>query len=253
MTDDAPFELFRDLDYEGFRRLAARSELSIYNRIGFPDEYREAFEAAIFEDVLRKLPILNEPGKTVLDIGPGCSRLPGYLIDHCGRHRQQLILADSREMLDLLPEADFIRKVEGPFPDTAGAIRKVAEHGVDAILCYSVLQYIFVDFTLDAFADALLALLRPGGQVLIGDIPNVSKRKRFFASKQGRAVHRAFTGRDELPTELVNESEDGKINDTVLFGLLSRFRELGADAYLVPQAQDLPMANRREDLLVHRP
>lgn len=253
MTDDADTDLFRDLDYEGFRRLAVMPELSIYNRIGFPDVYREAFEAAIFEDVLRKLPIMNNSGKTILDIGPGCSELPGFLIDHCRRRSQQLIFTDSREMLDHLPQEDFIRKVDGPFPDNAGTIREVAEHGVDAVLCYSVLQYIFVDFDLDSFAAALVALLRPGGQVLVGDIPNVSKRKRFFASEQGKEAHRTYTGRDEPPTELINESEDGKLNDQVILGLMSRFRALGTDAYLVPQAEELPMANRREDLLVRKP
>ena len=253
MANDSDSDLFRDLDYEGFRRLASKTGLSIYNRIGFPDEYRERFEEDIFEDVLRKVPLLNQSGKVVLDIGPGCSKLPAFLVDHCRRQGHKLIFADSVEMLDLLPQEDFIRKIDGPFPDTAKAIADVAGDGVDVVICYSVLQYIFVDFDLGVFAEAMMDLLRPGGQVLLGDIPNVSKRKRFFASEQGREAHRAYTGTDELPTDLVNESEDGKLNDNVLLEFMADFRQLGADAYVVPQAAGLPMANRREDILVYKP
>jgi hypothetical protein len=85
MTNDPLYERFRDLNFEGFRRLAAEPSLSINNRIGFPDEYRGIFEAAIFQDIRRTLPLLAETGRTVLDIGPGCSQLPDLLVDLCRR------------------------------------------------------------------------------------------------------------------------------------------------------------------------
>ena len=88
--------------------------------------------------------------------------------------------------------------------------------------------------------------------MLLGDIPNVSKRKRFFSSEQGKQFHRIYSGVDEDPVELAAESEDGKINDAVILDLLAIFRKLGTDAYVVPQADDLPMANRREDILIRK-
>ena len=45
----------------------------------------------------------------------------------------------------------------------------------------------------------------------------------------------------------------GEIDDTVICALLTRARASGFDAYVMPQAADLPMANRREDLLFSRP
>jgi hypothetical protein len=89
--------------------------------------------------------------------------------------------------------------------------------------------------------------------MLIGDIPNVSKRRRFFSSPAGREYHRRFTGSDEPPEVTFNAVEPEKIDDAVLLGLVARARAAGCDAYLVPQADELPMANRREDLLVVRP
>jgi hypothetical protein len=124
---------------------------------------------------------------------------------------------------------------------------------VDVIIAYSVLHYVFVEGNLFGFLDQAIHLLAPGGSLLVGDIPNVSKRKRFFATRAGAAYHRCFTGRDEDPTVDFNCVEDGKLDDGVLMGLVLRARAAGCDAYMLPQADDLPLANRREDLLIRKP
>jgi hypothetical protein len=243
---------FRDLTFDGFRELAVEPGLSRFERIGFPDSYRDGYEAAIFRDVCSKLTSLNRRGRTVFDIGCGCSDLPRLLADHCRRHGHELVLCDSAEMLGHLPDEPFVRKSAGCFPGDAGLI---AEHAgrVDAILVYSVLQYVFVEGSAFDFVDACLSLLAPGGQLLIGDIPNVSKRKRFFASAAGVGCHRAFTGTDEVPAVAFNTVERSKIDDAVVLGIVGRARAAGFDAYVVPQSVDLPMANRREDVLITRP
>jgi len=45
----------------------------------------------------------------------------------------------------------------------------------------------------------------------------------------------------------------GKIDDAVLADLIARAQACGCDAYLLPQGAGLPMANRRDDLLIVRP
>ena len=47
--------------------------------------------------------------------------------------------------------------------------------------------------------------------------------------------------------------EPGKIDDAVILGLLARSRAAGFDAYVVTQPEELPMATRREDILIRRP
>jgi hypothetical protein len=89
--------------------------------------------------------------------------------------------------------------------------------------------------------------------LLIGDVPNVSKRKRFFASAAGVRCHQQYTGTEELPEVTFNTIETSKIDDAVVFSILSRARAAGFDAYAMPQAAELPMANRREDILITRP
>jgi hypothetical protein len=244
-----------DLDYEGFRTLAADDRLSAHEKIGFPPAYREGFEAAIFADILSKLPRLaSERGLSVVDIGPGCAGLPRLTIELCRERGHTLVLVDSPEMLAQLPdEAAVIRKCPGAFPKNAAEVAQCLGGPADAVLCYSVLQYIYVDSSLFDFVDATVAMLAPLGRALIGDIPNHSKRRRFFATERGQAFHRAFTGSAEPYVVPHDVPAPGKIDDAVLIGLMQRAQAAGCDAYLLPQARGLPMANRRDDLMFERP
>jgi hypothetical protein len=100
--------------------------------------------------------------------------------------------------------------------------------------------------------DAVVKLLGPGGAALLGDVPNVSKRKRFFSSENGIRFHQTFMQTDGLPDVKFNRPEPGKIDDAVIAGLMHRAQLAGCDAYLLPQPESLPMANRRDDLLIRR-
>jgi hypothetical protein len=243
---------FENLTFEGFRRLAQEESLSRYEKIGFPDSYRQGKEKLIFDDILAKLPLLESRGKTILDIGPGCSELPSMIIDLCRRNSHTLILVDSEEMLAHLPDETFIKKVAGYYPRCDELIAE--QRGkIDVCLAYSILHYIFAEGNVWEFLDRSLELLSESGEMLIGDIPNVSKRKRFFSSENGIRFHQAFTGANEPPEVIYNQIEHSKIDDSVVLALLMRARSQGFDAYLVPQGEDLPMANRREDILIKRP
>jgi hypothetical protein len=245
------YKRFAELTFDGFRELAAADGLIRYERIGFPESYRAGHEENIYRDVCAKLTNLASRGVRVLDIGPGCSELPSLLIETCRAQGHELFLCDSAEMLARIPDEPFTRKHPGRFPQDV----TLTEHAgrVAVILVYSVLHYVFVEASVFDFLDACLSLLAPGGQLLIGDIPNVSKRKRFFASDAGARCHQAFTGTSERPEFTFNIVERSKIDDSAVLALVSRARAAGFDAYVVPQSPDLPMANRREDILVTRP
>lgn len=243
---------FAKLGFEDFRRLAADQTLSPYEKIGFPDSYRAGKEPLIFADILAKLPVLHARGAVVLDIGPGCSEVPRLLIAHSRGLAQELHLVDSAEMLDQIQDGDGVYKTAAFYPDCPQLLQQLRGR-TDAIIVYSVLHYIFVDTNLWNFLDQTLALLAQGGMLLLGDIPNISMRRRFFASDAGKAFHREFTGRDEDPAVEYNRPEPGQIDDAVIFAILQRARAAGFHAYVLPQPADLPLANRREDILIVRP
>lgn len=250
---------FADLTYDGFRELARDESLSPNEKVGFPDSYRAGREEAILRDVRSKLSNLERDdrrdrrGRRVLDIGPGCSGVALGFLDLCREQGHALTLIDSAEMLTLLPSEPFATKLPGRFPEACSAFLEENRGRLDAILVYSVVQYVFREGNVFAFFDACLELLAGGGQLLIGDIPNQSMRKRFFSSAEGVRFHQAFTGTDEIPAVAHNALEPGQLDDAALLGLVLRARSAGYHAFLLPQAADLPMANRREDLLVVKP
>ena len=241
-----------NLSFESFRLLAKDSSLSKYEKIGFPAQYREKFEQLIFTDIKCKATNLNLSAQTVLDIGCGCSDLAEYLINYSEENNHTLYLNDSHEMLSLLPNKGFITKVDGQFPLWLDQV-SISSESFDVILVYSVIQYVFAAGGLFDFFDSCLKLLKHAGQLLIGDIPNISMRNRYFSSPAGISSHQDFTKSKELPDITFNTMVPGKIDDSVLISLLSRARAQGFHAWLLPQSSNLPMANRREDLLVYKP
>ena len=100
------------------------------------------------------------------------------------------------------------------------------------------------------FIDEAVKLLNDGGRLLIGDIPNISKRNRFFASNTGLKFHQNFTKTNTSPEYEFNTLIEDKIDDSLVFAILSRYRNAGFEAYLLEQPINLPMRNRREDILI---
>lgn len=244
---------FENLTFEDFKRMAADPGLSRHEKVGFPDSYRQGKEGEIFDDICAKLRNLHTPERTILEIGPGCSRLPLMLADLCQRRSSRLVFVDSEEMLAHLPHAEYITHHAGVFPDAIKENFDKLAGSVDVIIAYSVIQYVFSEGNLWTFLDSCLCLLHDGGEILFGDIPNISMRKRFFASTEGEACHRAFTGRDEKPDVSFNSLEIGRIDDSVVLSMLARARAQGFHAWVLPQGTNLPMANRREDVLIRKP
>jgi SAM-dependent methyltransferase len=243
---------FAGLTFDDFRQMAGDRTLTPHERIGFPDAYRDGLESAILADIRAKLPALDAIDATVLDIGPGCAGLPRMLRAHCAERGAELVFIDSAEMLTHHDDGPGFIKVAARFPDCAELIEQ-RRGSIDAVLAYSVLQYAFADASPFAFLDAALELLAPGGRLLLGDLPNATMRKRFLASDAGIEHHRAYSGDDAPPRVDFNRLDRDELDDGAILGLLARARGAGFHAWLVPQSAGLPMANRREDLLIQRP
>lgn len=237
--------------FEEFRERAKNTALSLNEKCGFTETFRSGQSARIFSDICSKLTVLAKPGVKLLDIGAGCTELAHHIVETTEQRRQSLTVIDSPEMLSILPDKPHVTRIEGAFPDCIENISQILGT-FDAILAYSVVQSVFRDSNLFAFVDVAVQLLRDQGQFLIGDIPNATMRKRFMVSASGKAYHKHHYSDLPEPAVLFNMLEPGQLDDGVILGLIARMRTAGFHAFVLPQGADLPMATRREDILIVR-
>jgi 2-polyprenyl-3-methyl-5-hydroxy-6-metoxy-1,4-benzoquinol methylase len=238
--------------FDRFRDLARDPTLSESEKMDGRDGSRDGFEGAIWASILSHLPPLGERGADILDIGAGCGEIARRMIALAEANGHRVAMVDHEEMLAHLPASPSIARVTGRFPEAFAASAE-AERSFDAILAYSVLQYVIVDANPFAFLDSALARLKPGGWLLLGDVPNFSKLRRFLASDAGIAHHHVYMKTDQEPDVPPFAILRDCVDDGLMIGLVMRARLAGFDAYLLPQAPNLPFANWREDLLVRRP
>lgn len=243
-----------ELTYEKSRWLATIKNLSRHEKIGFPNRYREGYADSILEDICSesKLSSLKSLGKIVVDIGCGCDDVVNKIIVIAKQNKHELYLLDAPEMLALIDDEANIHKIPGKFPDEDEEFIKANIGRADVVLIYSVMMYVCVQESIFNFLDKAVSLLALGGRLLIGDIPNRSKRRRFFASAEGIKTHQNYTGTDEVPVISPWNLDYAQIDDSIVFAIMQRYRVAGYETYLLPQNKNLPMANRREDIIIER-
>ena len=102
-----------------------------------------------------------------------------------------------------------------------------------------------------AFISRALSLLKPGGRLLIGDLPNTSKKTRFMKSTAGQRIAKEWADLIMDVGVMVNPDNDViSFDDTVVLDLMTFIRNKGFDSFLLPQPIDLPFGGSREDILV---
>ena len=207
-------------------------------------------EVHIFADVKSKLPALSKPNSLIVDIGCGCSDPVKKLIANSETHQNSLVLVDSEEMLSLLPDRDNITKVATQFPDHDFVEKYQGQ--ADAVIVYSVFHCVYLESDFITFVDSLVKLLKSGGSLLLADLPNATRKKRFLSSEQGQEFHKAWSGDNNAPEVNWNQFEAGSLDDSLVLMLMARYRQMGFETYLLPQYEQLPFSNTREDLLVRK-
>ena len=237
-----------EFTFDDFKKRATDKNLSKWEKVGFPDSYRSGIERIIFQDICSKTEMSK--ATAVLDIGCGCSELVDHVIAYANAEKKSLFLVDSTEMLENIDKAPLrtnIHLVPGKFPDKE-VVSKLAENAFDVIIVYSVIQYVFIDQSIYSFIHACINLLKPGGRLLIGDIPNYQSRERFLNSENGKEFIARFP---EISNniKLVHDNAE-RIDDSVIMSIMLRFRQFGCETYLLQQAEGLPFSNRREDILI---
>ncbi len=227
---------------------------------------RYAFDAgkeeAIVGDIIQKIDMQEK--QSFLDIGCGFGFVVESLLKYAARQHASVTLVDIPEVIDAVERElitgkhEDIRLLRGLFPkDFDGGQLK----SFDRVILYSVLHY--ADEPL-AVVEAAVKLLNPNGRLLLGDLPNISKKGRFLSSSSGRVFEAEYrkTTVDKIPhyqdhIEYVSRMKSDPdyyslIDDEFVRKVFEKYSNGGYEVYVLPQPANLPFCLTREDVLICR-
>ncbi|MEL6316178.1 MAG: methyltransferase domain-containing protein [Pseudomonadota bacterium] len=233
--------------FENYATLS-RAELPATQIAGRYHVQAEA-ERRIVPDVVDKLAIA--PDDALLEIGCGVGALIAplsYLVRSAAGVDHPDVLAALRRRIG----EGRVETLPGNFLDLeiSGAYSK--------ILVYSVLHCLSDGDEAMRFIQKAAGLLRPGGRLLLGDLPNSDRKARFQASPRGRAFEAEWAAAraadpDAPGPELQPDPDCFTPDDAFLLRILAWARGAGAHAYILPQPPDLPFGHTREDVVIEAP
>jgi 2-polyprenyl-3-methyl-5-hydroxy-6-metoxy-1,4-benzoquinol methylase len=234
--------------FEAYGRLAREADDPTV--IAGRHAFQRSEERLIVDDVTRKLEL--GPKSRLLEIGCGM----GVLLGPLSRLVHSATGVDHESIIERaagrLP--DDVRLIAGRWPDV------IVDSTFDRILVYSVLHYLDGPTAAEAFVDACVTVLEPGGRILLGDLPNRDAAARFTATEAGAAFSVAWRERvagesgDDAKRDAIFDGIEGAgyLDDEFILGLVRRYRARGFEAYVLPQRSDLPFGWTREDIVLHR-
>ena len=204
-------------------------------------------EKKIIPDVISKLNL--QPEDNLLDIGCG----PGTLL---------IPLSKVVEMVCGIDNEAVIQRIEKKYKDK-GNITTISGNFLEIesqqlklyskIVIYSVVHYLSSQDELFQFLLKALKLLKPGGRMLIADIPNLDKKTRFENTNYGKNEIKKWQKKVANKPVFVDWSVDQdliKIDDDCYLSILKFARDKGFESYLLPESENLPFGRTRDDILI---
>ena len=236
--------------YEGYGALARTNPPPLVQAARYAIQ-AEA-ERLVVPDVESKLALA--PDNSLLEIGCG----PGNLLIPLSFRVARAIGIDHPDVTALARARFLDARVEfvaGCFPGAS------TEGPIDRVLVYAVLHYLPDMPAIFALLDAAVALLAPAGRLLLGDLPNSDRKRRFMSSPAGRAFEVEWQRRraDEIakgpdPLSAIQGLPCvSSFDDATIMELVHRYRQQGFHVYVLPQPPELPFGHTREDILIVRP
>lgn len=205
-------------------------------------------EKRAISDTIQKLEL--KPTDNVLDIGSnvGSMSIPiSYLVN-------SVTCIDSPNLTKFIQEKkiDNINLLSGDFLEVE------IDNKFDKILVYGVLNCLN-EIDLYKFIDKCLTILNPGGILLFGDIPNISKKKRYLDKYQTNEEKESwneliskedFSHLQEIP-KYNSENKIAIFDDDIILNMVKYIRNKDFNCYIINQKENLPFNKTREDIIVH--
>ena len=206
-------------------------------------------EDHVVNDVLKKLELSSSDD--LLEIGCG----PGNLLGPLSEFVNSATGIDNARVIDVLNNryADSqIKSYKGNFFDLSLSTK------YEKILIYSVLHYLSDQDEVYRFIEKSLDLVKPGGKLLLGDLPNINAKERLVNTKFGKTFRDKWnkklekSGATDFFSKLDPDDKLVVFTDELIVNILSDFRKKGFLTFLYPQNSNLPFGLSREDILIEK-
>jgi len=204
-------------------------------------------EKKIFNYIVKRLNLKKDDN--LLDIGCGAGLLCNYLTKHCIKNKINLSLNDIPEIIEFVKnknkKSKYIKYISSEFQN------KNFDKKFNKVLCYSVIQ---CTNNPRIFFKKILKVVGNQSLILVGDIPNTSKKMRFLKSKFGHKFEENRIKKKIKSIEnYINENKQNLlINDEFISFSLSYARRKGFNSYVLDQKNNFPFSYTREDILLER-
>ena len=137
---------------------------------------------------------------------------------------------------------------------------KLSNKKFDKILIYSLVHYLKNTEELFKLIRKSFQILNKNGILLIGDIPNIDKKKRFKNFINFKKINNEWQSNNLKLTPIEKEIENKleidkkiiKINDKLIYDILKKYTNNKSECYLLKQNKKLPMNNTRVDILIKK-
>ena len=211
-----------------------------------------------FDDINKKIGLKS--GDRVLDLGGGCGQIASYM----ARHVREVVLADGAKVALAIARKNLSRfaNVTYQLVDITVLPLPFENNSFDHIVCYSVVHYLRDHNEFERLVLDLLRVVKPGGKILLGEIPLVVKAQAYFEERRKKPFLNFFlNARYHVKKFLLKAMYGfGKVDETQTTGLKYTRPVIqtilgkipGMRFELLEQDKKLPFANSREDLLILR-
>jgi ubiquinone/menaquinone biosynthesis C-methylase UbiE len=212
----------------------------------------------IFNDINGKMHFTTED--VVLDIGCG----NGAIAEFIAPVVKKIILLDGApKMLEFAKQtAKNFTNVEFRLADINKENDFTTLGNFDKIMCYSVAHYLDNYNRFEALLEEMINAIKPGGRILVGDIPLIDKREKYLQDRKKRIFLNFFSNikyyvkktATKLITAKTKPSADLKdnvsFNREKIMATIKKLQTENLNLSLVGQQRGLPFFNSREDLLI---
>jgi ubiquinone/menaquinone biosynthesis C-methylase UbiE len=214
-------------------------------------KFQKKEEKKIINEITKILE-LNKSDK-IIDIGCGT----GDVVIPLSRKVKSITAVDYPKIIDLLKKRSDKQKVKNMKFISSDMLKLKTKKKFNKVLAYSLIHYMRDKNQLKKFIKKLLGLTSSNGIILIGEIPNISMKKRFLKSKIGKKINKKFLHNlnklKQKYTSQFNYNEKFiQIYDKEIRFMINYCNQIGVDAYILPIKKNLPFSYTRINLLIKK-